>query len=71
MRHGIGTWLINVLCGLLAYAGSRLIWGAQDTVLGKLHWELVTFAAFYLLLQALIRGWRLALRGKGRAAEKK
>ncbi len=61
---GMKSWLINTLCGLLAYMGSRFIWAEKDTGITKLHWELVTFAVFYLLLQALIRGWRLAKKGK-------
>jgi hypothetical protein len=64
MRRRIGSWLINVICGLLAYTGSRLIWGEKESPFEKLHWELLTFAVFYLLLQALIRGWKLALKGK-------
>ena len=58
------TWLINTLCGLLAYTGSRFIWAEKDTGITKLPWELLTFAVFYLLLQVLIRGWRLAKKGK-------
>ncbi len=59
------SWLINVSCGLLAYTGSRFIWAEKDTGFTKLPWELLTFAVFYLLLQALIRGRGLAKRGKG------
>ena len=58
------TWLINVTCGLLAYTGSRFIWAEKDTGITKLPWELVTFVALYLLLQALIRGRKLAKLGK-------
>jgi hypothetical protein len=67
VRGRIGSWLINVICGLLAYTGSRVLWGAHEDVFEKLHWELLTFAVFYLLMQALIRGWRLALKGRGPA----
>ncbi len=66
MKGGFGSWLINVLCGLLAYAGSRIVWGQKESALDKLHWELLTFVVFYLLLQALIRGWKLALKGKAK-----
>jgi len=64
MSRGIGTWLINVSCGLLAYTGSRFIWQESESVLGKLHLELLTFAILYLLLQVLIRGRKLAKKGK-------
>jgi hypothetical protein len=65
MRGNLGSWLINVTCGLLAYASSRLIWGQKEIRFEHLHWELLTFAAFYGLLQALIRGRKLARIGKG------
>ena len=66
MRGGFGSWFINVSCGLLAYTGSRLIWNHQEGVFDKLAYELLTFAALYLLLQLLIRGRKLAKRGKGK-----
>jgi len=68
MRRGFASWLINVICGLLAYTGSRLIWTDQKSALEKLPYELLTFAVLYLLLQLLIRGRRLARRGKGKDA---
>lgn len=55
--------LIDVICGLLAYVGARLIYSEKD-VFDYLLWELVTFAAIYLLLQAIFRGWKLAQAGK-------
>lgn len=58
------SWLINTVCGLAAYTGSRFIWAEKDTGITKLHWELITFAVLYLLLQALIRGRKLAKVGK-------
>lgn len=61
---GMKSWLINTVCGLAAYTGSRFIWAEKDTGITKLHWELITFAVLYLLLQALIRGRKLAKRGK-------
>jgi hypothetical protein len=64
MGRSVRSWSINVICGLLAYAASRLIWQGRERPLEYLHWELVTFAAFYLLLQALIRGRKFARRGK-------
>jgi len=64
MRGGVGSWLINVICGLLAYTGSRLIWKDAESVLEKLPLELLTFAILYLLLQLLIRGRKLARKGK-------
>jgi hypothetical protein len=64
MASGIKSWLINVICGLLAYTGSRFLWAEKDTGVNKLHWELLTFAVFYLILQALIRGRKLARKGR-------
>ena len=64
MGRGIGSWLINVICGLLAYTGSRLIWREAESVFEKLPLELLTFAILYLLLQLLIRGRKLAKKGK-------
>ncbi len=64
MAAGFKSWLINVICGLLAYTGSRFLWAEKDTGVTKLHWELLTFAVFYLILQALIRGRKLARRSK-------
>ena len=61
---GMKSWLINTVCGLAAYTGSRFIWAEKDTGITKLHWELITFAVLYLLLQALIRGRKLAKLGK-------
>jgi hypothetical protein len=64
MKGGVKSWLINVICGLLAYVGSRLIWAEKDSPFADLHWELMTFAVFYLILQALIRGRKMARLGK-------
>jgi uncharacterized RDD family membrane protein YckC len=63
MWRKLGSRLIDVLCGFAAYVGARLIWGGRD-VFESLHWELLTFAAIYLLLQAIVRGRRLARAGK-------
>ena len=62
--RGFGSWLINVLCGLLAYTGSRLIWAESESVFANLPMELLTFAILYLLMQLLIRGRSLAKKGK-------
>lgn len=64
MRSGVKTWLVNVTCGLLAYTGSRFFWAEKDTGITKLHWELLTFALFYLILQVLVRGRKLAKKSK-------
>ncbi|MDA1194227.1 MAG: hypothetical protein O2894_03510 [Planctomycetota bacterium] len=61
---GFTSWFTNVVCGLLAYTGSRFIWAEKDTGFTKLPWELLTFAALYLLLQLIVRGRRLARRGR-------
>lgn len=63
MKGDFTSTAINVICGLLAYSGSRFIWAKKDVGFEKLHWELLTFAAFYLLLQVLIRGRSLARKG--------
>ena len=65
MKVSVGSWLINTICGLLAYAGSRLIWKDSESVFGNLPKELLTFAVLYLLMQVLIRGRSLARKGKG------
>ncbi|MFV1959791.1 MAG: hypothetical protein ACC662_10310 [Planctomycetota bacterium] len=63
MKSRFLSRLIDVLCGFVAYVGARLIWSTQD-VFANLPWELLTFALIYLLLQAIIRGWRLARAGR-------
>lgn len=61
--RSLGSWLMDVLCGFLAYTGARSIWGGHG-VFEKLHLELATFALIYLLLQLLVRGRRLARKGQ-------
>lgn len=61
--RSITSRLVDVLCGLLAYIGARLIWSSRS-VFADLHWELLTFVALYLLLQAAIRGRHLVRAGK-------
>lgn len=63
MTRTLLSRLIDVLCGFAAYVGARFIWHTQD-VFANLPWELLTFAAIYLLLQAIVRGRRLAKAGK-------
>jgi hypothetical protein len=62
-RRGLRSRLVDVVCGFLAYVGARLAWGRREG-LDHLHLELLTFAAIYLLLQATIRGWKLARAGR-------
>ena len=64
MRRKVGSWLIDVICGFAAYVTARWIWGRNAGVFENLHLELLTFAIVYLLLQALIRGRKLARKGK-------
>ena len=59
----LGSRLIDVFCGFAAYVGSRLIWGGRG-VFECIHWELLTFAVIFLLLQAIIRGRHLAREGR-------
>ena len=62
-RKKLGSRLVDVCCGFLAYVGARLIWSSQE-VFTNLVWELLTFAAIYLVLQAIVRGRRLARAGR-------
>lgn len=59
----IGSRLVDVGCGFAAYVGARLVWGGKS-VTESLHWELLTFAVIYLLLQAIVRGRKLAREGR-------
>lgn len=59
----LGSRLVDVLCGFAAYVGARLIWSSKE-VFANLAWELITFAVIYLLLQAIVRGRRLARLGR-------
>jgi hypothetical protein len=59
----LGSRLIDVFCGFAAYVVARLIWGGRG-VFESLHWELLTFAVVFLLLQAIIRGRHLAREGR-------
>jgi hypothetical protein len=58
-----GSRLVDVSCGFAAYIGARLIWGGKS-VTESLLWELLTFAVIYLLLQAIVRGRKLAREGR-------
>jgi hypothetical protein len=62
-RMRIGTWIVNALCGLIAYVIARWTWSGRE-LFAALHWELLTFLGVYLLLQLLLRGRRLAKEGK-------
>ena len=63
MKSTILSRLIDVTSGVVAYVGARFIWTGKD-VFDNLFFELITFALIYLLLQAILRGWKLALAGK-------
>jgi len=63
MNSKLGSRLVDVGCGFVAYVGARLIWSGQP-VLKNLLLELVTFAVIFLLLQAMVRGRRLAKIGR-------
>jgi hypothetical protein len=62
-RRRFVSWLLDLLCALLAYMGARWIW-RDSPLFSQLHFELLTFAALYVLLEALVRGRRLARQGK-------
>lgn len=63
MKSSLLSRLIDVTSGLVAYVGARFIWSRKE-VFENLVWELLTFAVIYLLLQAILRGWKLAQAGK-------
>ena len=63
MKLQLKSRLIDVSCGVLAYVGARLVWHTHD-VFANLPWELLTFGSIYLLLQAILRGWKLARAGR-------
>ena len=64
LRQRLLTFLRDVLCGFVAYIGARWIWGPPEGAFTSIHKELLTFALLWLLLQLLIRGWRLSRKGK-------
>ena len=65
MKGKLGSWLIDVACGCAAYVAARWIWSENEaSTFHSLHWELLTFGLIYLLLQAVLRGRRLAEKGK-------
>lgn len=64
VKSKIGSYLIDVACGAIAYVAARWIWGDNTGVFHNIHWELLTFGLIYLLLQALLRGRKLAEKGK-------
>lgn len=65
MKAKIKSWSIDVLCGCAAYVAARWIWSENEaSPFQRLHWELLTFGSIYLLLQAILRGRRLAEKGK-------
>jgi hypothetical protein len=62
--HKFKSFLIDVVSGALAYVLARWIFSGEAGVFDRLHWELLTFGVLYGLFQLLIRGWRLARKGK-------
>jgi hypothetical protein len=50
-------------CGLLAYLVARWIW-TEAPPFRTLPLEAITFVGVYLLLQFLVRTWRLARAGR-------
>ena len=63
MKSKLGSRLVDVGCGFVAYIGARLIWSGQP-VLENLLLELLTFAVLFLVRQAIVRGRRLAKVGR-------
>ena len=65
MKAKLLSWSIDVACGCTAYVAARWIWSENEaSAFRRLHWELLTFGLIYLLLQAILRGRRLAEKGK-------
>ncbi len=58
------SYLVDVLTAGVAYIGARWTWSGGAGVFDNLLPELGTFALFFFILQFLIRGRRLARRGK-------
>jgi hypothetical protein len=56
-------WLIDAFCGLVAYVVARWTW-SRSGLFENLPYEALTFLGVYLLLQAIVRGRRLAKRGR-------
>lgn len=56
--------LVDVVSAACAYVLARWIYSGESGVFTKLHWELLTFGGFYALFQLLIRGRKLAQKGK-------
>jgi hypothetical protein len=62
-RKALLSWAVDAMCALVAYVIARWTWSGSG-LFEKLHFELLTFLAVYLLLQVIVRGRRLARRGK-------
>lgn len=60
----IKSTLIDIVSALVAYVGARYIFSGEAGVFDRLIPELATFAGLFLLLQLLIRGRKLARKGK-------
>ena len=58
------SFLIDVVSAALAYVIARWIFSGEAGVFDRLLWELLTFGVLYGLFQLLIRGWRLARKGR-------
>jgi hypothetical protein len=60
----IKSWLVDVVSGLAAYVLARWIFSGEAGVFDKLWLELLTFGGLFGLFQLLIRGRRLASKGR-------
>ncbi len=60
----IKSWLVDVVSALAAYVLARWIFSGGAGVFEKLHWELLAFGGFYGLFQLLIRGRKIAAKGR-------
>ena len=56
--------LVDIVSAACAYVLARWIFSGEAGVFEKLHWELLTFGALYGLFQLLIRGRKLAQKGR-------
>ena len=55
MRRPFLVWAGDVVCGLVAFAVTRLLWQASSRGWSTLLSEVGTFVGFYVLLQLVLR----------------
>lgn len=63
MKQSLTSWFREVIAVAVAYVGARWIWAPEGSF-KNLPLELLTFAVLYVLFQVLLRGRKLARKGK-------